>query len=472
MIDEEFMQFAKPESVGLNVKRFKNHTLQSKEHVFDNLYVPPSGNLHVDVYAPQPGKFDIKKVKDDTVPLSKRARGTASEGTFFQLVSRGPQDVYLTYNPQITFFKQMYKRYTNFAVETMEESFSTTVRFGTKNICQLSKKGDLVGHMNFRITLPNLGIAGGVWKDTIGYNCITLARLRIGDIVIQAHEGICLDIDDKLFCPSEKYEGISNLVGRGQIYSTDQEHEITVPLKFFNCYSTHGKQQYIPILNLQPNIEVFLEFTLKPLELLVDLPANSSIPDIPNISSGVLVDYVFLDESEKYRFAQSPSRFLIEQTPVIDTPCYLTATGGTVVPQDKVMVQLRELNKPVKFLATVVLDANDFSNFTYYGGVIKDGTFYINSDKQFQERSGEYWRLTQTYQHFKRCIPDNNIYVYSFSLNAGSFQPNGLLNFASYVKTMLSFNIEKQTSAKRMKTMAVALNWIEFSFGTCKLLFN
>ena len=87
--DESFMAFAKPEGVGLpGIKRFTNHTTQAREMTFDNLYTPPSGNLDIrpeNVYAPEPGKFDIKAVKNDEVPLSKRARGTASEGTFTNL---------------------------------------------------------------------------------------------------------------------------------------------------------------------------------------------------------------------------------------------------------------------------------------------------------------------------------------------------------------------------------------------------
>jgi hypothetical protein len=473
--DESFMTFAKPESVGMRgVRRFDNPTVHAREMTFDNLYTPPSGNLNVfpeNVYPPTPGELDIKPVKDDEIPLDKRARGTASEGTFFQLVSRGPQDVFLTYNPQISFFKQAYKRYTNFAVQTTEERFSTTVRFGTKNICQLSKIGDLAGHMSFKITLPNLGIPGGVWNETIGYNCLGLVKLRIGDTVVQAHEGIYLDIDDKLFCPAEKYDGLSRTIGRGQVYPTDQEHTITVPLKFFNCYRPSSKQQFIPILNLQTNIEVFLEFSLKPVSVLVTLPANSAIPDIPNVNASVLVDYVFLGETERHRFAQNPSRFLIEQTLVVDTPTYITASGGTVVMKDVTTVQLRGLNKPVKFLATVALKLNDYASFKYYN-IIKSGTFYINSDKQFQDRSGDYWRLTQTYQHFTRSIPDDNIFAYSFALNSASFQPNGLLNFAPYVRSMLSFEMVKQPVAMSLKTIAVALNFLDFGSGTARLMFN
>jgi hypothetical protein len=458
--DESVMVYAKPEGIKIeNIKRFANTTIKPREMTFDNVYAPPAGNV------------DIQPVKDNEVPLGKRVTGTASEGTFVQLLSRGPQDVFLTYTPQMTFFKQVYRRYTNFAVQATEERFSTTVRFGNKNICQLSKNGDLVGQMNFRIVLPNLNIAGGTWVNTIGYNCLALVRLRIGDVVVQAHEGVYMDIDDKLFCPSEKYEGISRLVRRDQVLSTDQSHEIIVPLKFFNCYRPSTKQQFIPILNLNINTEIFLEFVLKPLTSLVILPTGSSIPDIPNVEAGVITDYVYLDDYEKYRFAQNPVTYLIEQTPIIDTPTYLTSNGGATIQQDKVDIQLRELNKPCKFLSVVALGANDFSSFTYYD-IIKKGTLFINSDEQFEMRSGDYWKLVQTYQHFTRSIPTNNIFTYSFALDASSFQPNGFLNFAPYVRTMLSFEIIKQTTPMRLKTTAVCLNWITFDSGTAHLKFN
>ncbi|AGE56367.1 major capsid protein VP54 [Paramecium bursaria Chlorella virus NE-JV-1] len=458
---EEWISYAKPEweSLKPNEKRFENTTLTPHEMTFDNVYPLVAG------------KFDIKPVKDDKVPLEKQVTGTASEGTFVQLLSRGPQDFFLSYNPQMTFFKQVYRRYTNFAIEASEEKFSTTVRFGTKNICQLSKNGDLVGHMSFRIKLPNLGIPGGRWVQTIGYNVLGLVRLRIGDIVVQAHEGIYLDVDDKLFCPSEKYEGISKLVKRDEILTTDQEHDIIVPLKFFNCYRPSTKQQFLPILNLAPNIEVFLEFVLKPLSSLVIVPTGTSIPDVPNIDAGVIVDYVFLDDAEKYRFAQRPTRLLIEQIPVLDTPNYLTSTGGATIQQDKVYIQTRELNKPCSFFAVVALGANDFTSFEYID-MIKSGTFYLNSDKQFEERSGEYWKLVQPYQHFTRSVPTNNIYTFSFALDTASFQPNGFLNFAPYVRTFLAFDIVKQDVPTRTKTFAVCLNWLEFSDGTARLLFN
>jgi hypothetical protein len=371
----------------------------------------------------------------------------------------------------MSFFKQVYRRYTNFAVQTTDELFSTTVQFGTKNINQLSKNGDLAGNMSFRITLPNLGISGGTWAQTIGYNIFSLVRMRIGDVVVQAQESVYMDIDDKLFCPSEKYDGLSQLVKRDEVLTTDQSHDLIVPLKFFNCYRPgKQKQQYLPILNLDTNKEVFIEIVLKPLSTLVTLPTGAVLPNVFNVDAGILVDYVYLDETERFRFAQQTSRVLIEQTSILDVPTYLTTTGGDTVQQTEMYVQLKELTKPCKYFAVVALDANDFTNFTYHP-VIRSGTFYINSDQQFQPRSGVYWNLVQPYQHFTRSNLDN-INCFSFALDASSFQPNGFLNFASYVRTALRFEIEKQTVPMRLKIHCVCLNWIDFLNGSAVLAFN
>ena len=48
-------------------------------------------------------------------------------GGLMQLVAYGAQDIYLTGNPQITFFKVVYRRHTNFSMEAIEQTFSGTV---------------------------------------------------------------------------------------------------------------------------------------------------------------------------------------------------------------------------------------------------------------------------------------------------------------------------------------------------------
>jgi hypothetical protein len=457
--DEEYIRFAKPEEVGLNVKRFYSN-MSPTEMSFDFLYTPPSGTVE-----------PARKVEKIDTPLTKRTVGTASEGTFVQLLSRGPQDVYLTYNPEMSLFKRVYKRYTNFAVEQSEEKFSTTVRFGTKNTITVSKRGDLIGSMILRVVLPNLNISGGTWVDTMGYNIIAGTVLRIGDTRIQPTEGLWLDIDDKLFCPDSQFAGISKLVKRGEVLTTDQTHEILIPLKFFCCKNTTSKQQFIPTYSLATNINVYVDFTFKTLVSLVNLPANTQLPDNVSLTAGLIVEYTFLDEAEKYRFAQTPTSITFDRVFSIDKNTYLTTTNGQVVNQTKVDIDLRELNKPVKYFAIVAYPENDITGFEYTN-IFEKGTFYLNSNQQFSPRNGEYFSIVQKYQHFRRCNPDDNILVYSFALDATSFQPNGFLNFAPYTKSKLSFDIVPQINPKKIKVFAVTIDFLVFDNGMARLLFT
>ena len=64
-----------------------------------------------------------------------------------QLVAYGAQDVYLTGNPQITFFKVVYRRHTNFSTESIQQTLNGTVGFGNRVSCTVSRNGDLVYRM-------------------------------------------------------------------------------------------------------------------------------------------------------------------------------------------------------------------------------------------------------------------------------------------------------------------------------------
>jgi len=459
--DEEYIRFAKPEEVGMTKKCFQS-TSKPVEMSFDFLYTPPSGTVNI----PQ----KIEKVEEGIIPIGDRGTGTASEGTFVQLLSRGPQDVYLTYNPEMSLFKRIYKRYTNFAVEQMEEKFSTTVRFGTKNTITVTKRGDLIGSMVLRVVLPNLGIVGGTWKDTMGYNILAATVLRIGDTRVQPLEGLWLDIDDKLFCPDAKYAGISKLVKRGETLVTNQAHEMLIPLKFFCCKNTTSKQQFIPAYSLGTNINVYVDFTFKTLSSLVNLPANTQLPDNVSLTAGLIVEYTFLDDAEKFRFAQTPLSITFDRVYSIDKNTYLTTTNGQTTNQTKIDIDLRELNKPVKYFAIVAYPENDITGFTYYD-IFEKGTFYINSNQQFSPRSSEYFSIVQKYQHFRRCDPTDNILTFSFALDATSFQPNGSLNFAPYTKSKLSFDIIPQVIPKKIKVFAITIDFLVFENGMARLLF-
>ena len=94
-------------------------------------------------------------------------------GGLMQLVAYGAQDVYLTGNPQITFWKVTYRRHTNFAMESIEQTFNGQADFGRRVTCTISRNGDLAYRTYLQVTLPEIDqdLADNVyarWLDFLG----------------------------------------------------------------------------------------------------------------------------------------------------------------------------------------------------------------------------------------------------------------------------------------------------------------
>src|SRR5271154_6379332 len=104
-------------------------------------------------------------------------------GSLLQLVAKSVEDLYLTDNPQITFFKIVYRRTTNFSTEPVPQTFVHTADWGKKVSCVLSRAGDLIGKIYLVVTLPSIPlylddngvpdpIAKIAWVRRIGYALI------------------------------------------------------------------------------------------------------------------------------------------------------------------------------------------------------------------------------------------------------------------------------------------------------------
>jgi hypothetical protein len=80
-------------------------------------------------------------------------------GGLIQIVAYGTADIFLTGMPQITFFKLVYRRYTNFAIENLEQTFGGIKNFGNTISCTLDRTGDLVNKMYLKVVIPNVFLA-------------------------------------------------------------------------------------------------------------------------------------------------------------------------------------------------------------------------------------------------------------------------------------------------------------------------
>ena len=144
-------------------------------------------------------------------------------GGLMQLVAYGAQDLYLTGNPQITFWKVTYRRHTNFAMESIEQTFNGQADFGRRVTCTISRNGDLAYRTYLQVTLPEIdqslknASAGDVfarWLDFPGHQLIDDVEVEIGGQRIDKQYGDWMQIWNQLTLDKNQEKGYNKMVGQ------------------------------------------------------------------------------------------------------------------------------------------------------------------------------------------------------------------------------------------------------------------
>ena len=311
-------------------------------------------------------------------------------GGLMQLVAYGAQDVYLTGNPQITFWKVSYKRHTNFAMESIEQTFNGQADFGRRVTCTISRNGDLAYRTYLQVTLPEIGQTlkktddRGVyarWLDFPGEQLISQVEVEIGGQRIDRQYGDWMHIWNQLTMSTEQQRGYFKMIGNTTqlTFITDPlfnaidgpcdanaprqvcaprnalpETTLYVPLQFWFC---RNPGLALPLIALQYH-EVKINLDIRPIEECLfaistlsstALTGTASFKTVSAynqslVAASLYVDYVFLDTDERRRMAQNPHEYLIEQ---------LQFTGDESVGSSSNKIKLN-FNHPVKELIWVV----------------------------------------------------------------------------------------------------------------------
>lgn len=160
-------------------------------------------------------------------------------GSKIQLVSIGFEDLYLTVDPQITFFKMVYKRYTNFSQEPVIQYFNSDPDFGKRVTSTIAKTSDLISNIYLFVQIPsipiitnnsNIVIEKFKWVKRLGYALINYIELEINGQII-----------DKLY---SDFMNIWSLLTTGQdrisedilIGNIPELYEFSNGKKLFNLY--------------------------------------------------------------------------------------------------------------------------------------------------------------------------------------------------------------------------------------------
>jgi len=319
-----------------------------------------------------------------------------------QLVAYGAQDVYLTGNPQITFFKVVYRRHTNFACEAIEQTFNGTPTMGGKSTVVITRNGDLVTKMWLKTTVT---ASGEVTTNDLGYAIIKSVELQIGGTKIDKHYGRWMHVWSQLTRTAEHADAFTAIVSPGNLAADDVKN-LYVPLQFFCC---RNDGLALPLIALQYH-DVRLEFEF------------DSIPNVSLSNTTLLVNYVYLDSEERKRFAQASHEYLIEQ---------LQFTGVETIAGTGTSKVRLNFNHPVKELIWAA--DNDFGSFgdstAGTANPVSSALLQLNGHDRFSQESGAFFNFVQPHTHHTRT-PSVGINVYSFALNPEEHQPSGTCNFS------------------------------------------
>lgn len=341
------------------------------------------------------------------------------------------QDLYLTGSPDITYWKAVWKRYSNFAIEAIEQVFNGSIRKSARVSCTISRNGDMVNQCWLEITCKQ---TGPTWYPAEAL--IKEVEFELGGQKVDRHYSDFFRVYSELFHSGEQKEAYKRLTNFDWVSETKTGATNTVTRKLYlplNFFFNKEAANALPLVSLQFH-EAKLHFTF------ADAPGDFNIADTFEVK--LYADFVYLDVEERKRYATGSSELLIEQ---------LQFTGDEAL-QNSVRLNF---NHPVKYLAWVIRPSaakwhglynlsaptdlhaqsakpraeRDADLYNDVFAPLKSAKLMLNGHERASERSGSYYSEVVPMQ----CCgtrPQSGVYMYSFAIRPRDTQPSGTCNFS------------------------------------------
>jgi hypothetical protein len=406
-------------------------------------------------------------------------------GSNIQLFAIGPQDFHLTGNPQITFFKSVFRRHTNFMKDIRKINFSgDSPTFGSKDIiAKIKRDGDLLSNVYVEATITGTTDKIGAYTvNHFGNSLIKKVEIEIGGYVIDTHYSQWLQIYDEL--TQDIYNNKQSSSGlKGGVYSDlnftsdldptefNSNNRINAdnPLVFggsrknenissgtgtytkkfivpLNFWFTKDPGLYLPLCAIYKH-DINLKFTIEDKHKLIG--DSTHITSLTGTFK-VYGEFFHLEDEEKRRFSQSNHEYIIEQVQLNNNGPNRTSA---IVDSNNQLVKIDyELNfkHPIKYMAWVIVNegANSISlsnnsgqgpcyfvsqcSNSIYGNDANDGTVELLLDGVEREMELPLFYYTRLYpQKYCKSVPElDRIGLYSFALNPFKIEPSGTCNFS------------------------------------------
>ena len=316
------------------------------------------------------------------------------------LVSVGAQDVYITGDPQVSFFRQNYKRHTNFAIKPERLDYIGTFGSGNEISIPIKSKGDLLSYVWIEGT--NINHKGNTSDGSIyNYSDITspteFSLWVGGQEVSKIDSGFINTAHAALYNTTQaKASAWSSCDDKGENSSDDS---YVIPFFFSEDWT-----KSLPLVGLQYH------------QVEIRIKCRNGTFD-PESTPKVYGSYIFLDTEEREFFAKTEHEMLITQTQ------FQPMTG------DEQTIDLTYFNHPVKAVHIAAFGTS--AAYTFGSG--GTASMFINGTPLFEDMSLEYHRNivpTRHCSYFPPGAKDEPIATWPFALTIDKSQPTGTLNFS------------------------------------------
>ena len=400
-------------------------------------------------------------------------------GTLVELIARGNQDAFLIGNPQFSYFKSVYRRHTNFAMEPIRQIFNESPDFGKRVACTIEKKADLLNDILLEIELPALTY-GVSWTNGIGYFMIDYVELQLGGEPIDRITGDMMDAWMELSTQLGIKNTLYKMIGKFITFNKNTQTgpvKLLIPLPFWFC---RKMERSLPLISMQYcDVRVVIQFKTFD-QCWYKLSSGATPPaGISITKASLLCNYIYLDVFERQKMAANPMfEYLIEQ--------FQTVNPIHVQPQTINVNADIHLNHPVKELiwfyrSSVAANANDYYNYANvqnYNTPAETSTepfehcqLRFNGNDRFEHITARYFYHYQPYR-FHSCGTYQYIHVFSFAVDPENVQPSGTANFSKIDNASLNLATTNNIPDGSLMIFATNYNILRIQSGMAGLMFS
>jgi hypothetical protein len=452
-------------------------------------------------------------------------------GGTLQLVFQGSQDLILTGNPSMSFFRSIFRSHSRFAMESMRIAMTRStanVYDRTQFSVKLPRNADMVSNMYFTFKLPDVYAPVDrpvfAWVEYVAEAAIEEFQLTIGGALVDRQYGEWIRIWNELTQDGarrllyDKMTGnVTDMVDPRAAYTetriypiaeniypfsdpngsappTIRGRRVYVPLPF---WFTKHPGAALPLIGLQYH-EIEIQLTMRPIAQLYRLfgsrdgvvdywapdattPSHAlrgylksdepmAVTDtVLDVQAGLEVNYIFLDGPERTFFALKPTDHLIEQ---------VTRVQANGLSQNQLVDLV--LQNPVKELFWTLQrddapDHNAWYDYTDAGGeIMTSAQLLFNGMPRIEEKESTYFTLVQPYQHHSGANLTPGVHCYSMSLHPEAFNPSGSFNASRINRIQLLLRTrapDDESYTYRANIYAVNYNFLRMSAGMAAVMF-